>query len=249
MSRKSKKANLKEKFVETKAPPIVAIAISDSDGAKRDWENILSGHRGETAARTWHYEMKRLGRWVFPTSDGGEVKSVAISACGNFGFVGSSKGSVDMWNLQSGLNRGSFPRKVPTGKRKVQKVSTAPTVNKVHSGHTGAITGIVADSTNRWIATASLDGKVKFWEFMSGKLLHEIDWSSSTAITGARLYRESDLLALPCDDLCIRVIDTETKRIVRELWGCGGRISDFVCSSFQYLLIPLTSRYHLVFLQ
>ena len=223
VSRKVKKANLKEQLRETKAPPIIAISISDSDGAKRDWENIITAHRGETAARTWHYEMKRLGRWVLPTSDRGEVKSVAISACGNFAFVGSSRGTVDMWNLQSGLNRGSYPRKISGPKSKTKTLLIDP-----QFGHTGSVTGIVTDATNRWVATTSLDGKIKFWEFLSGKLLHEIDWSSSTAITIARLYRDSDLLAVSCDDLCIRVVDTGTKKVVRELWGCRGRISDYV---------------------
>ena len=225
VSRKVKKANLKEQLRETKAPPIIAISMSDSDGAKRDWENIITAHRGETAARTWHYERKRLGRWVFPTSDHGEVKSVAISACGNFAFVGSSRGTVDMWNLQSGLNRGSYPPRT-ISVRKKPKPKTPLIGPQV--GHTGSVTGIVTDATNRWVATTGLDGKIKFWEFLSGKLLHEIDWSPSTAITVARLYRDSDLLAVSCDDLCIRVIDTETKKVVRELWGCRGRISDYV---------------------
>jgi len=231
VSRKAKKANLKEHLPETKAPPVTAIAISDSDGAKRDWENIITAHRGETAARTWHYETKRLGRWVFRTSDGGEVKSVAISACGNFAFVGSSRGTVDMWNLQSGLNRGSFPRKAPMPKKKESQQQTQlPPVQ--WKGHRGAVTGIVTDATNRWIATTGLDGKIKFWAFLTGKLLHEIDWPHSSAgITVARLYRNSDLLALACDDLCIRVVDTETKKVVRELWGAGGRISDFCFSN------------------
>lgn len=231
VSRKAKKANLKEHLVETKAPPITAMAISDSDGAKRDWENIITAHRGETAARTWHYEMKRLGRWVFPTSDKGEVKSVALSACGNFAFVGSSKGTVDMWNLQSGLNRGSFPRKTLTPKQK-KKQAQADAAPVEWKGHTGTVTSIVTDATNRWIATTGLDGKIKFWEFMTGKLLYEVDWSAtSTGITAARLYRDSDLLALACDDLCIRIVDTETKKVVRELWGAGGRISDLCFSN------------------
>lgn len=225
VSRKVKRLNQKENIQETKAPPVTAIAVSDSEGAKKDWENILTAHRGETAARTWHYEKKRLGRWVFPTSDGGEVKSVAISACGNFGFVGSSKGGIDMWNLQSGIKRGTFPKKQPAIVKKGYVGGSSGLKTK---GHTSAVTGIVTDSTNRWIASVGLDGKIIFWQFMSGEVLHEIDWSTSTAITAARLYRESDLLALSCDDLCIRVIDTETKKTVRELWGCGGRVNDFV---------------------
>lgn len=51
-----------------------------------------------------------------------------------------------------------------------------------------------------------------------------------TAITGSQYYRPSDLIALRCDDLSIRVVDVVTKKLVRELWGCAGQISDFVRS-------------------
>jgi U3 small nucleolar RNA-associated protein 21 len=41
----------------------------------------------------------------------------------------------------------------------------------------------------------------------------------------------SELVAFSCDDLSIRVVDMETKKIVRELWGCAGQINDFIFSS------------------
>lgn len=45
------------------------------------------------------------------------------------------------------------------------------------------------------------------------------------------LQRDSGLLAVVCDDMIIRIIDIETRRIVREL-SCGvhGRILDIVSS-------------------
>ncbi len=41
------------------------------------------------------------------------VSAVAISCCGNFGFVGSAAGRVDRYNMQSGLHRGSYQRWAP----------------------------------------------------------------------------------------------------------------------------------------
>jgi U3 small nucleolar RNA-associated protein 21 len=52
-----------------------------------------------------------------------------------------------------------------------------------------------------------------------------------TAITGARYHAPSDLIAFTCDDLSIRVVDTETKKTIRELWGCSGDINDFCFSN------------------
>ena len=89
----------------------------------------------------------------------------------------------------------------------------------------------MVDSLNRTVISCGLDGKIKFWDFHTGILKDEIDWSLTTAITAAQYYRSSDLVALSCDDLAIRIIDIETKKLVRELWGCLGQISDFCFSN------------------
>jgi U3 small nucleolar RNA-associated protein 21 len=52
--------------------------------------------------------------------------------------------------------------------------------------------------------------------------------SNVTAIT---LHRDSGLLAVICDDLVLRVIDIEAKRIVRELSGFRGRVLDTVSAN------------------
>jgi U3 small nucleolar RNA-associated protein 21 len=40
-----------------------------------------------------------------------------------------------------------------------------------------------------------------------------------TRIIGLRYHRNSDLIALSCDDGSIRVLDIETKKLIRELWA------------------------------
>ncbi|KAL8813380.1 MAG: hypothetical protein Q9223_007054, partial [Gallowayella weberi] len=97
--------------------------------------------------------------------------------------------------------------------------------------HRKAVTGLVVDPLNRTVISCSIDGRIKFWDFHTGMLLDEIDWSPMTAITAAQYYKSSDLVALSCDDLSIRIIDIETKKLVRELWGCLGQISDFCFSN------------------
>lgn len=42
------------------------------------------------------------------------------------------------------------------------------------------------------------------------------------------LQRDSGLLAITCDDLVVRLLDIETRRIVREFGGFGGRVLDLV---------------------
>lgn len=55
-----------------------------------------------------------------------------------------------------------------------------------------------------------------------------------------RYHIDNDLLAVVCDDLGIRVIDIETKKIVREFWGHRNRITDFV--SVLYVYVKIRSR-------
>ncbi|KAI5310753.1 hypothetical protein KEM55_002591 [Ascosphaera atra] len=201
------------------------------------WESVVTGHKGDKHARTWLWGKKKAGRWTFPTHDGTEVKSVAISPCGTFALVGSAGGSIDMFNLQSGIHRQSFPTRVsPAQARKLQLILAANKEQGKHEilpgqgKHTGAITGLMVDNLNRTVISCGLDGKVKFWDFLTGKLMHELDWSPLCSINGLRYNRSGDLLAFSCDDLSIRVIDIETKNLVRELWGCVGQINDFCIS-------------------
>lgn len=51
------------------------------------------------------------------------------------------------------------------------------------------------------------------------------------AVTGLRYSKTSELIAFSCDDLSIRVVDLETRKLVREFWGCVGQVNDFIFSN------------------
>ncbi|KAL9121733.1 MAG: hypothetical protein Q9187_001704 [Circinaria calcarea] len=218
---------------------------NNSDNGPTGWESIVTGHRGDKYARTWFWGRKKAGRWAFETSDGSEVKkTVAITPCGTFALVGSAGGGIDMYNLQSGIHRQRFPSPLTPAQARKLRIRQANEGNDLHSvtdgqrkyglgegKHTKGVTGIMVDGLNRTVISCSLDGKIKFWDFLTGILRHEIDWFPMTAITASRYHRPSDLIALSCDDLSIRVVDIETRKLVRELWGCVGQISDFCFSN------------------
>ncbi|KAE8411565.1 Utp21 specific WD40 associated putative domain-containing protein [Aspergillus pseudocaelatus] len=195
-------------------------SINTDASNKTGWESVLTGHRGDKFARTWFWGKKKAGRWAFETGDKMEVKSVAISQCGTFALVGSAGGSIDMFNMQSGLYRQSFPSR---GLKKASKGNGAK--------HSKAVTGVAIDGLNQTVISCGLDGKVKFWDFTSGSLADELDWYPMTSITGLRYNSTSELVAFSCDDLSIRVVDIETRKVVREFWGCVGQINDFTFSS------------------
>ena len=213
-----------------------------TESAATGWESIVTGHRGDKFARTWFWGRRKAGRWAFETADGTEVTSVAITSCGTFALVGSMGGSISMYNLQSGIHRQKFPSALtPSQARRLKALQieggtahSATGFRKFHIGegkHRKAVTGLIVDSLNRTVFSCGLDGKLKFWDFLTGQLQEEMDWSPMSAIIGARYHRQNDLIALGCDDLAIRVIDTGTKKLVRELWGCLGQISDFCFSN------------------
>lgn len=213
-----------------------------TQSAKTGWESIVTGHLGDKYARTWFWGRKKAGRWALETGDGGSVSSVAISSCGTFAIIGSELGGIDMFNLQSGQHRQRFPSKLtPAMARKLRAQQLSKVDAALEDGpkrflagqgrHTKAVTGLVVDSLNRNIISCSLDGKVKFWEFSTGNLANEIDWYPMSAITGIRYYAASDLIALTCDDMSIRVVDIETKKTIREFWGCRRAINDFCFSN------------------
>lgn len=209
------------------------------------WESIVTGHRDEKLARTWFWGRKKAGRWAFETGDGGNVSSVTISPCGTFTVVGSESGGIDMFNLQSGLHRQRYPSKLTPAqakKLKIQQLQSLENNSELPSKrgnpfpiglgkHKKTVTGVAVDSLNKNIISCSLDGKIKFWEFGTGHLVDEIDWHPMVAITGLIYHASNDLIALTCDDLAIRVVDIETKKTIRELWGCKAGINDFCFSN------------------
>ncbi|KAH8587592.1 Utp21 specific WD40 associated putative domain-containing protein [Bisporella sp. PMI_857] len=209
------------------------------------WESVVTGHRDDRYARTWFWGRKKAGRWAFETKDGGNVTSVAMSPCGTFAVIGSAKGGIDTYNLQSGQHRQSYPSKVTPAQAKKLKLLQLqaldnPVADERKTGksfpfglgrHSKAVSGLVVDSLNKNVISCSSDGKIKFWEFGKGHLVDEIDWHPRVAITGIRYHASSDLIALTCDDLTIRVVDIETKRTIRELWGCQKGINDFCFSN------------------
>ncbi|KAB5535229.1 WD domain-containing protein [Coniochaeta sp. 2T2.1] len=209
------------------------------------WESVVTAHKDDSFARTWFWGRKRAGRWAFQTGDGSPVSTVSISSCGTFAVVGSVNGSIDMFNLQSGLHRQRFPSRLTPAQARLVKIQQLKqlddvtqlqlrTEHKFTPGtgrHTRAVTGIVVDNMNKMVISCSLDGTIKFWDFLTGNLVDEIDWAPMTGVTGCRYHAASDLIAFSCDDHSIRVVDIETKKTIREFWGCQGDINDFTFSN------------------
>lgn len=207
------------------------------------WESVVTAHKGDKYARTWFWGRKKAGRWAFPTSDDGNVSTVAISPCGSFAVVGSDQGSIDMYNLQSGVHRQRFPSKLTPAQARQMKIQQMRQADdavsqagktKFMAGegrHPAEVTGIIVDSMNKTVVSCGRDGKVKFWDFLTGKLMDQLNWDPMCFPTACRYHAISNLVAFACDDNSIRVVDMETKKTIREFWGPTDTINDICFSS------------------
>lgn len=93
---------------------------------EKDWCNVITAHHGDSAAYTWRLQNFTLGEHVlkppkskkrkadkYPEPEEqspAPVTAVGMSQCGNYGLVGRASGTVDRYNMQSGLHRGSYTR-------------------------------------------------------------------------------------------------------------------------------------------
>lgn len=191
-----KKAGLPDHY-RAKLPPILSLARENARVG--EWDNIVTAHQDEAFARTWHSKNKKIGKHRLPTVDGGFAKTVAMSQCGNFAFVGSSAGGIGAYNMQSGILR------------------------KKYMLHSKAVTGIAVDGMNRKMVSCGLDGLVGFYDFSGSKYLGKLQFDSP--ITQLVFHRSSDLFAVALDDLSIAVIDSVTQKVVRQLFGHTNRIT------------------------
>jgi U3 small nucleolar RNA-associated protein 21 len=198
-----------------------------------EFDTVVTAHEDDNSAHTWNWAQKRLGRFALKTRDprrGALVCAVTMSVCGNFAYVASNFGWIDQFNVQSGLHQRSFhDMNLPSA------ASSQKRGKNFEPAHNGSITGLCADSLNRFLVSCGLDGTVKFWDLRSlvgnqprllqstgyvpsftGKLLATYripvaggDVVEDVAALKMILHRDTGLLAVACDDLTVKVLDAD----------------------------------------
>ncbi|KAH7912241.1 Utp21 specific WD40 associated putative domain-containing protein [Hygrophoropsis aurantiaca] len=224
-----KATTLSKPLASLKFSPITAVAYSST--RSKDWDDVLTSHTDEPLVRSWTVQSKRLGKHTFNYQEGskrkaqsGSVKSVCVTACGNFGLAGSTTGEIHMWNMQSGLKRKTF-KIGPCPQTVIDRLesSTKPKASE------RCITGLASDALNRVVIASTQDGTINFFDFHTTKLDHTLVIPATTS--SITLHRDTGLLAVVCTDKVVRIVDIETRRIVRELpCGIHGRILDIAFS-------------------
>lgn len=203
------------KYDQHKMPYIVDFVAEPT--RQSDWDNILACHRGERLVTTWSFIRSTMGQHKFDherfTDSPAEhmhtvAKCVEITSCGNFGLIGYSSGHIDVYNMQSGIHRGSF------GDPKA---------------HSSCVQGVAVDGLNQLAITAGREGDLKFWKFKSKQLIDTV--TLDTSVDKILLHRESSMLAVSQDDFNVFIVDVDTRKIVRKFYGHDNRITDMTFST------------------
>lgn len=185
-------------FSQGKSERVTQVLDFDSNFLKeRDWDNVITCHSKSNQAKTWNFSRKAIGKHTFTSTDNSFIKSVAISHCGNFGFIGSSNGVIDMFNMQSGLFRKSFV------------------------GHSKSITGLFTNEMSSKLFSTSLDGTFIIWDIQTSTSTI-INLNSPISLSIAN--NDKSLIAITTDNLEIKVFDTTSLSLIRKFNGHRNRI-------------------------
>lgn len=176
------------------------------------WDNMITSHQGQTFAKTWRFDRKTIGTHSLETSDKSTIAHTSISSCGNFGILSTVKGSVDIYNLQSGIKR-----------RTIQPFCEE------------RIVASFTDSTNAQLISVSKTGILKAFDFSKGSCLSTLE--IGVAVLKATINKDTEVLAVACTDNVIRVFDFSAMRLVRVFTGHSATIKDLIFSSNSKWLI------------
>ncbi|XP_030894954.1 WD repeat-containing protein 36 isoform X3 [Leptonychotes weddellii] len=195
--------------MSVRLPPITKFAAEEA--RESDWDSIIACHQGKLSCSTWNYQRSTIGSYFLKPKelkkDDITATAVDITSCGNFAVIGLSSGTVDVYNMQSGIHRGSFGE---------------------DQAHKGSVRGVAVDGLNQLTITTGSEGLLKFWNFKNKILIHSMSLDSPPNMM--LLHRDSGILGLALDDFTISVLDIETRKIVREFSGHQGQINDLAFS-------------------
>ena len=117
---------------------------------EKEWDNIVAIHHESGVATTWSYQKLKMGEHKLLPE---KIKhnhnvcatSVCMTQCGNFVVIGYNNGSVERFNIQSGIHRATY--------------------GEESGAHKGPVTGVTVDPLNQIVVTAGKDTMLKFWTF------------------------------------------------------------------------------------
>ncbi|CAF1572786.1 unnamed protein product, partial [Adineta ricciae] len=190
---------------------------------ENDWDGIIAVHEDRRRVSAWNFiratrsqhkfEHERFATKVYHNVEV-FATSCDISPCGNFCIIGYSTGHIDLYNMQSGLYRGSFddePVKY-AAKNPRKRLKSSPYA----TAHSYPICGVSFDSLNTRLISCDISGNIKLWRLKTKTLLSStsiIDQEMSSPgikIIKMIVHRDSGLIALAFNNQMIKIYDFDT---------------------------------------
>jgi U3 small nucleolar RNA-associated protein 21 len=116
-----------------------------SEARQRDWANLATIHKNHANTYLWKFKNRAVTEVVlrqpswpknvmkFSADRSTHSTAVVMSPCGNYCAVGSKGGTIHMYNVQSGIPRGAFPKSLePSMKAGTLKMKQAMPGNVFH---------------------------------------------------------------------------------------------------------------------
>jgi U3 small nucleolar RNA-associated protein 21 len=203
-------SRLKISEEEIKLPEVSGIDIFETKTLK--WDNMITYHKNQTFVKTWRFDRKTIGQHSLESSDKSTLTHATISSCGNFGILSTMSGSIEIYNLQSGIKR--------------RTIQAFPGFE---------IVATFTNSTNTQLISISKNGCMYSFDFSKGSILNTIDLGYE--VVNAEINKDTELIAVACSDFVIRVFDFSAMRLVRLFNGHSACIKDLIFSSDSKWLI------------
>ncbi|KAI9612198.1 hypothetical protein H4Q26_008292 [Puccinia striiformis f. sp. tritici PST-130] len=234
-------------------------SMSHSTSRSKDWDNLVTCHKGSAQGRTWSVQNKRIGKHSFSLIEKKSfqldpqteiTKCVCVSACGNYGLLGT-QGSrkIAMWNMQSGIKPREFILSGSSGKGKqnsmllnmiiyeLKFVSLNPSV--ISRFEILTVIGIATDALNQLVIVATRSGHIHFYDFIATSFRPTVTLPS--AANSILLQRNTGMLAINCSDHQIWILDTDTFKIIRQLRGFTKPILDMTMTADSRWLVATSA--------
>ena len=123
----------------------VTIGFDFSEAREKDWGNLATIHKNHSNAYMWKFKNRAVTELIlrqpsWPTNErmhfsdrSTHSTAVVMSPCGNYCAVGSRGGVIYIYNVQSGIPRGTFPNSnIPLMKAGTLKQKQALPGNVLH---------------------------------------------------------------------------------------------------------------------
>ncbi|XP_068248629.1 WD repeat-containing protein 36 [Palaemon carinicauda] len=208
-----KSGKKKKGVIDIRKMPAI-LSFTSEAARESSWDNVAAIHRGKSFVTTWSSRFQKMGehrlehdRFKKGDFENSIATCLDISICGNFVIIGYDSGHMDKFNMQSGIHRGTFGN--PTA-------------------HKGSVRAVVVDGLNHCVISGGQDGELRWWRFKTCKGLKKLEMGE--AVSKMTLHRDSGLLGVILENSIIYVVDVDTKKIVRQLYGHNTQVTDVTFS-------------------